>query len=328
MELNGDLEKKKRYNNFDLLRCICLVGVFALHMQRDSIFYQYMACFGTMSVSLFIMMSGAFTMTNSKETDLVVWFKKTCHKLVAPWIIVIFLYFGEGLAFQYLYTGDIDVMIEFRSFLDHGYPVRGWHLWYMYVLIEIYFLVPFLKWIKRKNLKMYYFVGVLIWMISQPISLPWYFIFVRYIGLYIAGDFIFSYGVYLKRIGQLIAVGVMTTGIVGILAVNAKGITSPEAELLTVVTEISVMLVFVNLHINLKLYPITRYFMAIYFLHIFVGDFWSGIERGVRIDTINEWWMLLVDCSVVFLGCCFLCITATFFRKTHIARLAKANMEG
>ena len=175
---------------------------------------------------------------------------------------------------------------------------------------------------------MYYFVGILIWMISQPISLPWYFIFVRYIGLYIAGDFIFSYGVYLKRIGQLIAVGVMTTGIVGILAVNAKGITSPEAELLTVVTEISVMLVFVNLHINLKLYPITRYFMAIYFLHIFVGDFWSGIERGVRIDTINEWWMLLVDCSVVFLGCCFLCITATFFRKTHIARLAKANMEG
>lgn len=277
--MNGDLEKKKRYNNFDLLRCICLVGVFALHMQRDSIFHQYMACLGTMSVSLFIMMSDAFTMTNSKETDLAVWFKKTCHKLVVPWILVILLYFAEGLAFQYLYTGDIDVMIEFSSFLDNGYPVRGRHLWYMYVLIEIYFLAPFLKWIKRKNLKMYYFVGVLIWMISQPISLPWHFIFVKYIGLYIAGDFIFSYGVHLKRRGQLIAAGVMATGIAGILTANAKGITSLEAELFTVVTEISVMLVFVNLHINLGLYPITRYFMAIYFLHIFVGDFWEVLKE-------------------------------------------------
>lgn len=324
--MNGDLEKKKRYNNFDLLRCICLVGVFALHMQRDSIFHQYMACLGTMSVSLFIMMSGAFTMTNSKETDLAVWFKKTCHKLVMPWILVILLYFAEGLAFQYLYTGDIDVMIEFSSFLDNGYPVRGWHLWYMYVLIEIYFLAPFLKWIKRKNLKMYYFVGVLIWMISQPISLPWYFIFVKYIGLYIAGDFIFSYGVHLKRRGQLIAAGVMATGIAGILTVNAKGITLAEAELFTVVTEISVMLVFVNLHINLRLYPITRYFMAIYFLHIFVGDFWAGIERGLRIDTINAWWMLLVDCSIVFLGCYFWCIVGGFFRKTYTAKLTKANI--
>lgn len=56
----------KRYNNYDLLRCICLLLVFCAHTQKENAFHQCLACFAKMSVPCFFMMSGALTLKSSK----------------------------------------------------------------------------------------------------------------------------------------------------------------------------------------------------------------------------------------------------------------------
>lgn len=308
--------KGGRYNNYDLLRCFCLAGVFCLHMQRENVFHQIMACLGMMSVPLFFMMSGAFTMTDSKTVGFGKWMKKTFHKLMVPWLCAILLYLTEGLAFQYLHTGSMDFHVEIDSLLKYGYPTRGWHLWYMYALTEMYMMVPLFRKLKQMNAKAYYMLGVLLAVLPCPIQLPWYLSFIKYISLYIAGDFVFSYGLNLKRKGFAAVCCVLILSLAGFLAVNAAGIDLPGEGLITLTAELSIMLFFSNIHVGLELYPLTRRFMAIYILHIIVGDFWVLISRLLSLNDINAWWTIVVDCCVVFTGCYFLCIIGEFvYRK-------------
>lgn len=310
-----------RYNNYDLLRCFCLLGVFCLHLQRDSIVHQCAACLGTMSVPCFFMLSGAFTMTNNKIS--VNRMRKTCRKLIIPWMWAIILYLAEGFFFQYLHTRHIDIGIEINSLLTYGYPTRGWHLWYMYALTEMYLIIPLFKRLKEANIKIYYIAGLLLLIVSCPISLPWYLRFIKYIGLYIAGDFIFSYGSNLKRRGKIIVCGVLPLSISGVLAANVAGVELYNIGLITAVAELSIMLFFSNIHIKLILYPVTRYFMMIYIMHIIVGDFWSGVSRFIHLDGINAWWMLVVDCCVVFIGCYLLCICREYLCRNIIKKIGK-----
>ena len=74
------------------------------------------------------------------------------------------------------------------------------------------------------------------------------------------------------------------------------------------------MIIFSNIKVNFCTYALTRYFLPIYILHIFVGDFWSGILRILHFDTINTWWIIFADCFAIFIGCYVLCISGKYIQ--------------
>lgn len=316
----------KRYNNFDLFRCISLLGVFCLHMQRESLLHVYLARLGTMSVSCFFMMSGAFILSNDKIVSVKDWMKKTWYKLIIPWFLAVILYLTEGLAFQFLHTGKIDFMIEIESLMKYGYPIRGWHLWYMYAIVEIYLLIPILKWLRKKNKIIYFACGVTIFVVSiilrkLQIYLPWFLHFFDYIYLYILGDFIFCYCSRLERKSKRVLYGIAIL-MLCLLFYDSyldfffdKNLSILNNDFSTLILIALWMLVFTNMKIEISTYPLTKFFLPIYILHIFVGDFWSGISRIIHFDMCNAWWTIIVDCAVVFIGCYLLCVFFEYFKR-------------
>ena len=323
----------KRYNNYDLLRCICLLGVFFLHTQKDNAFHKCLACFGTMSVPCFFMMSGALTLKTDKAIEFKGWVKKTFHKLIIPWILALLLYLVEGFGFQLLHTGQIDFVIEARSLAKFGYPTRGWHLWYMYTFTEIYLLVPFLIMLKRRNRIIFYMTGAALFLrpFVFEISLPWYLTFLNYLWFYILGDFIYSYCSNLNRAIRYILTGIFCLLIAArFYNIYMDFFSGQKIEFIEYVDIMSLamilwMVIFSNLRVKFSTYALTRYFFPIYILHIFVGDFWSGILRILHLDAINTWWIIFVDCFVIFIGCYVLCILGQYVQRKVILAAEKGK---
>lgn len=316
----------KRYNNYDLLRCICLLGVFCAHTQRNNAFHQCLACFAKMSVPCFFMMSGALTLGTDRIIEYKSWIKKTCHKLVIPYAWALLFYLLEGIGFQLLHTGQIDFSIEIHSLADFGYPTRGWHLWFMYAFIEVYLLVPLLITLKKKNQTIFYMTGIILFI--RPFlfetDLPWYLNFINYLALYILGDLVRSYWSHLDKITGYILAGVFSL----LLALQAYNIymdffngykialvESAGSMRIMRIASVLCMIIFSNLKVPFSTYTLTRYFFPIYLLHIFVGDVWSGILRILHYDTISSWWIIFVDCFAIFIGCYTLCSLGHLFQK-------------
>lgn len=302
-----------------------------MHTQKENAFHQCLACFGTMSVPCFFMMSGALTLACDRTIDYRVWIRKTYHKLVIPWILAVLFYLAEGFLFQLLHTGQIDFGLEMNSLADFGYPTRGWHLWFMYAFVGVYLLVPILMMLKRKSRKIFYGIGILLFIrpFIFEINFPWYLIFLNYLWLYIAGDFIFSYCSDLSRKVLCVLTGVFCI----LLALQFYNIYAgffggQKIELIENVGGMNVakilwMIIFSNLNVRFSTYALTRYFLPVYILHIFVGDFWSGILRVFGYDTINTWWVIFVDCFVIFVGCYLLCISGKWFQNKLIPVVEK-----
>lgn len=297
-----------------------------MHTQKDNAFHKCLASFGTMAVPCFFMMSGALTLKTDKAIEFRDWIKKTFRKLIIPWILALLFYLVEGFGFQFLYTGRIDFSIEVRSLADVGYPTRGWHLWYMYAFVEIYLLVPFLIMLKRRNRLIFYMMGVALFLRPYffETSLPWYLTFFNYLWLYILGNFIYSYCSDLNRTVRYILTGIFCL----LVALQFYNIYMGfyGGQKLEVVEHANVMslamilwmIIFTNMKVKFSTYALTRYFLPIYILHIFVGDFWSGILRILHLDAINTWWIIFADCFVIFIGCYVLCVSGRYIQRKVI----------
>lgn len=164
----------ERENNYDLLRVICAIAVISLHVSEKWI----SACFNLdifgggiakanimtalvydtvskFSVPCFIMLSGAFILMDERNEDYSVFYSKSFKKIGIHIIIFSVLYFFYDLCKKI-------VIIEFqgggRCILDpfinvlKGMPF--YHMWYLYMMIWVYLLVPVvLKWKKSINEK-------------------------------------------------------------------------------------------------------------------------------------------------------------------------------
>ena len=145
--------KYKRENNFDLLRLIATIAVILLHTGNffdryyDSNFGEFCSVVFRIAVPLFLMLSGAFILKKKKDT--LQFYKKALLKLGKPLLLVSiisliysyikFIVLGNGI---YISLKKIVIMLLI------GEPF--YHLWYMYMLIGLYLLVPVLQYIKER----------------------------------------------------------------------------------------------------------------------------------------------------------------------------------
>lgn len=163
----------KRENGLDLLRIFAAYLVVTLHV--CTFIRQYVADIGelnfsyhyfmfirqmtTSAVIVFIMLSGAFVLKASSTKDFASFYKKTWKKLCIPTVILSFFYWFFN-AFIYWKTGiygmvfgieDLTypqaLMFQGISFLK-GTPSE--HMWYMYTLIGLYLMAPFVALGKEK----------------------------------------------------------------------------------------------------------------------------------------------------------------------------------
>ena len=309
------MKEAVRKNNLDLLRCFALAGVFFLHMQRNNAFHHYLASWGTISVSLFIMLSGALVLTSETFPGYILWIKKTFFKLIVPWILSLILYIGEGLFFRFLYYREINVNDELIFLINTGYPERGWHLWFMPIFICLYLLAPVLKRIKEYNKIIYYGTAFVLYILFMcfDVSLPWWLEFISKINLYIMGDFCYTFlsNLQLNAKRAVKIVYFCLAAFLFLFCYLDFYDTTFNKTFLSVTLNLLLYISFIfycNINVNLNTYCITKYFLWIYILHIFVGDFWSAVSIRTGWDKRLDFWAIIVDSIIVFVTAYLICI--------------------
>ncbi len=231
---------RKRENGLDLVRILAAFLVVAVHVctvQRkaalasDVIDFNYhffagMRHLGQSAVIVFIMLSGAFVLKAKSTADYKSFYKKSWGKIVVPTIIFsIFYLFFEW--FIYYKTGVFDGYLEgnvaFNSFFIQlvlaleGLPAE--HMWYMYALVGIYVLAPFVAMAKEKMSERDFTIACIVMCVwgvvdalTQPQILNWGIGFVsRLLGIFMMGYVVHEWA--LKKSGNGLAITLILCGL-------------------------------------------------------------------------------------------------------------------
>lgn len=141
----------RRENNYDLLRVVSAIAVISIHVSMK--YLQIAECVAWLinilarfSVPCFIMTSGAFHLSNEENMQYTYFYKK-CIKSIGVHTI-------NFSIFYFLFSEVISVIIHRGGVFG---PIFQWmagrpfyHMWYLYMMIGVYLLVPILMHLKKE----------------------------------------------------------------------------------------------------------------------------------------------------------------------------------
>ena len=142
---------RTRVKYCDALRFIAIASVILIHVLadfRDYYLINYkpnyfiLTCLDTftrMGVPLFLMFTGIFMLNDKKKYTYKEFIKKRMPKLIMPFIIISFIYYVYEM---FKIKGHISIINFISLFTTNGIK---YHFWYMYTIICIYLLIPYLK---------------------------------------------------------------------------------------------------------------------------------------------------------------------------------------
>ena len=161
--------EQSRESNFDLLRIICSVAVITIHVSATyktaitneetfgTIYTSHIfvtLLYNTLSrfaVPCFVMLSGAFILSNDKNSDYYYFYHKCFRSIGITTIIFSVLYFLYSIAISIVIikvrNEDWTVLLTPVKDLIKGKPY--YHMWYLYAMIGVYILVPILHRLKK-----------------------------------------------------------------------------------------------------------------------------------------------------------------------------------
>lgn len=103
------------------------------------------------AVPCFIMLAGAFALDNDKNGDYGFYYKKIFQSVGIPMLVFSALYVVYSLLKQgiviWVYGGDTSLLWDYFKTALSGEPF--YHLWYLYMMIGVYVLVPVVIRVKR-----------------------------------------------------------------------------------------------------------------------------------------------------------------------------------
>lgn len=160
---------KQREHSLDILRIISALLVVLAHvytvshhtaMKSDVIngaywYFHTVRYMCELSVPIFIMLSGAFVLASKSTMNVKSFYKKTWQKMGIPTLVFSLIFILEK-AFIYVHTGylkDFENQWLTSFLLELGVTAKGRpadHMWYMFMLIGIYILCPFIVMAKEK----------------------------------------------------------------------------------------------------------------------------------------------------------------------------------
>ena len=358
--------ERKREGNYDLLRIVSALAVIAIHVSSfylkasrdEDVFgglytdhlltvccYQAMCKF---AVPCFVMLSGAFLLSDERNADFGYFYKKSFRRIGVPTLIFSFLYyiyasrhilkvvFIKGKAFKRLLGPFMDLL--------EGRPY--YHMWYMSMLVGLYLLVPVIIRVKRdvsaralSRLTWIFLVAAVISFETGSRSLSWD------IGLsfYYVGYLLAGYEIK-RRIGGRTHTGggiLLILAGLGVEAIAAfmryrqalAGISDTELEYqylkplspLIVAGSLLIFTGFSLIHVKRDLSKLASYTFLIYLIHAFV---WNNLARKViarRIGLEGDSRILIPACVIlVFLISLLLAVLYTKLWDFFAGRLSSA----
>lgn len=198
-------KKINRQSNYDLLRIISTISVVLIHVNATVANSNNISLVGfnicsliniitRFSVPCFVMLSGAFILSNEKNADYKHFYAKSFYKIGIPLIIFSFLM---------LIISEVSAIMKGTGFIE---PILSLlkgnfnNYWFMFMLAGLYFLVPIIIRIKNTISKKFYTIGSFVWllvaMISQltsTYSVAWSFgIIFSFVGYFLVGNVIYE----------------------------------------------------------------------------------------------------------------------------------------
>lgn len=159
----------KRKSNFDLLRIISTVAVIVIHASAPYVnaftdeqifgYINFNNAFVTLlynslsrfAVPCFVMLSGAFLLDDERNADYKYFYSKVFKSVGIPTVIFSVLYFLysilEKTALIFIKDMETTLLLDPVKDLIKGEPF--YHMWYLYMLIGVYILIPII--IRLKN---------------------------------------------------------------------------------------------------------------------------------------------------------------------------------
>ncbi len=182
--LDGAGGQHCRQNSYDLLRLMSTVAVIFIHanwkyfshvfdapeLSADWIFLSLMNIVTRFSVPCFVMLSGAFILQNSNNRNYSTFYQKSIKKIILPTVGAIVILFAAQITVNKI-TGKGDSLAKLVIDVVHG---EFHNLWYIYMLVGLYFLAPYIIRLKEnlswKQYKVLSFVMMIWAVVSQVCS--------------------------------------------------------------------------------------------------------------------------------------------------------------
>lgn len=223
--------KKERVKYCDALRFWAIISVILIHVFADFIdsylvqdrFYYFIITFfdsiTRMGVPIFFMLTGIFMLGSKKEESYSLFLKKRVSKLIIPFFLFSLVYYVyEGLK----NNTSLSVLSFLNAFTSNQIK---YHLWFMYTIILIYLVLPFVKKLvqnlDKKELRTLIFVifsGNLLFgisFISESFDYNFFSAFIysdgaRCLNYLFLGYYLYYYGIPKKYHNKLYILGVLS----------------------------------------------------------------------------------------------------------------------
>lgn len=204
------MQSKVREQNYDMLKIISMICIMLIHLGDD---YGYSIIEGepfyyfslgnicltltTFAVPCFLMISGAFLLSNRENGNFTTFYKKTFLNIGIPTLLISVLYVAYNIAklFYHISLGMEVADTPVKYFMEWFRGEPFYHMWYMYMLVGIYLLVPILVRIKEAldyNVWKIIAIGslissVILWATSS-FKVHWGLEGILYLGYFLMGD--------------------------------------------------------------------------------------------------------------------------------------------
>lgn len=160
---------KKYY--LEVLRLIAIIMVLLIHvvaipmdsMSRGGEFIVYNICYsiGCLGVPIFLMISGSLLLDQNYQTNINKIYKHSIPRLIVPLVFYGMIYACLEIYYE---NRSIVFLILPKSFVRVINNESWAHLWYLYMLIGLYILLPIIRYILLSDNKTItkYFLGILL----------------------------------------------------------------------------------------------------------------------------------------------------------------------
>jgi surface polysaccharide O-acyltransferase-like enzyme len=171
----------KRMVHYDLVRIIAIFAVIVVH--TSGTFYRVLAPImsfnwqvsniystaGKFSICIFIMVSGLLFLNPKKNITIKALYRKNILRIVTAFIFWSVAYALFGLYVKIKMNGFSTGQLH-GFFID--FVTGNYHMWFCYMIIGIYMIVPFLRLISSdEKLMKYYIILSVIFMSTMPVIL-------------------------------------------------------------------------------------------------------------------------------------------------------------
>lgn len=326
-----EIIENKRNKNLDVLRVIAAFMVVVLHVsgsyvmeniESPNMYFTVGNFFDSITricVPIFVMLSGSFILDNPKNREYEVFYKKTIKKIILPTLLWSLIYCIYSILLE-IFKGIIGLDANYLTpFLNWAKGEPFYHLWYMYMIVGLYLVTPFIIIIKdeigdEKTLKLGWILILVGVIVSNTSKLFWPIKFSIYLGYFILGYSLRKYYIYNYRKPLKYILGTIISGLsvflITELIVRMDWL-SEENKLyfygnltpFVIIGSICIFIAFINMQ-NIKIHTVIERFCKhsfnIYIIHAGILNVIDLIRINILNWNPNPIWYIPLMSTIIF----------------------------